>query len=40
MLDPRNGGPNPQPLEHGTGEQVTRAFDPKWIIDAITSWSR
>jgi phosphopantothenoylcysteine synthetase/decarboxylase len=30
------GGATPSPLRSGTGDEVTRAFDPAWIVAALT----
>lgn len=36
LLDPSDGGTGtPRPVESGTGEAVTDAFDPAWVVAAV-----
>lgn len=35
LLDPSTGTPPPAPVNSGTSETITAAFDPAWIITAL-----
>lgn len=32
LVDPATGDAEPRPVPHGSGEDITRAFDPSWVM--------
>ncbi len=40
FLDPHTGRPGLVPVQSGTGERVTAAFDPAWVVAALGDLTR